>query len=109
MGFVGLSNTIAREGAKYNIHCNTIVPTSASRLTQGIIPDGVININFLILFLFVHIYVLIYLYTYLYTLDVLEGLKPELIAPVVLWLCHEGCTDNGSVVDAAAVCVAKCK
>ena len=48
-------------------------------------------------------------YFYLFILDVLDGLKPELIAPVVLWLCHEDCADNGSVVDAAAGCVAKCK
>lgn len=35
-------------------------------------------------------------------------MKPELIAPVVLWLCHDSCTDNGSIIDAAAGCVGKC-
>lgn len=40
MAVVGLSNTLAIEGAKNNIHCNVIVPTAASRLTEDILPPG---------------------------------------------------------------------
>lgn len=43
MGLIGLANTIAIEGQKNNIHCNVIVPTAASRLTQGIIPEFLYN------------------------------------------------------------------
>lgn len=66
MGLVGLANTVAIEGAKNNIHCNVIVPTAASRMTEGILPDILFN-----------------------------ELKPQLIAPVVCYLCHESCEDNG--------------
>ncbi|KAK9497186.1 hypothetical protein O3M35_004551 [Rhynocoris fuscipes] len=73
MGLVGLCNTMAIEGGKYNIHCNVIVPTAASRLTQDILPP-----------------------------DLYQELKPELIAPVVMWLCHEDCTENGAIIESAA-------
>lgn len=78
MGLVGLCNTIAIEGQKNNIFCNVIVPTAASRLTEDILPP-----------------------------DFFEQLKPELIAPVVAWLCHEYCSDNGCIIESAAGWAAK--
>lgn len=41
--------------------------------------------------------------------DMMEGMRPDLVAPVVLWLCHETCEDNGSVIEAAAGWVGKCE
>lgn len=72
MGAIGLASTIAIEGAKNNILCNVIVPTAASRLTEDILPP-----------------------------EVFAELKPELIAPVVAYLCHETCEDNGIIVESA--------
>lgn len=79
MGLIGLANTLTIEGRKNNIHCNVIVPTAASRLTEDILPP-----------------------------DLFAELKPELIAPVVVWLCHEQCTDSGTIVEAAAGWATKC-
>ncbi|XP_015435698.1 PREDICTED: peroxisomal multifunctional enzyme type 2 [Dufourea novaeangliae] len=79
MGLVGLANTLAIEGRKRNIHTNVIVPTAASRLTEDIMPP-----------------------------DFLEHLKPELIAPVVAWLCHERCMENGSIIESALGWAGKC-
>ena len=79
MGLVGLANTLAIEGKKRNIHTNVIIPTAASRLTEDIIPP-----------------------------DFFQQLKPELIAPVVVWLCHEKCTENGSIIESALGWAGKC-
>lgn len=72
MGLIGLSNTLSIEGTKYNVLSNAIVPTAASRLTEGILPP-----------------------------DVFEALKPEYIAPFVVYLCHESCPETGGVFEMA--------
>lgn len=72
MGLIGLSNTLAIEGAKDNIHCNVIVPMAASRMTQDIINR-----------------------------ELADKLKPSYIAPMTVWLCHESCHQTGGIFEAA--------
>lgn len=39
-GLYGLSATLAKEGQRFNIHSNVIVPMAGSRLTENILPPG---------------------------------------------------------------------
>ncbi|NXI27041.1 DHB4 enzyme, partial [Sterrhoptilus dennistouni] len=78
LGLLGLANTIAVEGRKYNIHCNTIAPTAGSRLTQTVMPQ-----------------------------DLVDAFKPEYVAPLVVWLCHESCAENGSLFEVGAGWIGK--
>ncbi|XP_062924773.1 peroxisomal multifunctional enzyme type 2 [Mobula hypostoma] len=78
LGLLGLANTLAIEGQKYNIQCNTIAPTAGSRLTQTVLPQ-----------------------------DLLDILKPEFVAPLVLWLCHESCKENGGLFEVGAGWIGK--
>ncbi|XP_048383621.2 peroxisomal multifunctional enzyme type 2 isoform X1 [Stegostoma tigrinum] len=78
LGLLGLSNTLAIEGQKYNIQCNTIAPAAGSRLTQTILPQ-----------------------------ELVDALKPEFVAPLVVWLCHESCQENGSLFEVGAGWIGK--
>ncbi|XP_037558310.2 peroxisomal multifunctional enzyme A-like, partial [Dermacentor silvarum] len=78
LALLGLSNTLAIEGKKYNIACNTIVPLAGSRLTEDIFPP-----------------------------EVFEKLKPSFVSPVVVWLCHDSCPETGGVFEAAGGYVGK--
>ena len=71
MGLVGMMNTLKLEGQKHNIKVNTVAPLAATRLTEDVMPP-----------------------------DFLEKLKPEFVAPLVLYLCSEQCPVTGRVYNA---------
>ena len=68
LGLVGLINTLAHEGAKYNIKANAVAPVAATRMTEDILPP-----------------------------EVFEKLTPEYVAPVVAYLCSEEVPETASV------------
>ncbi|CAJ0608987.1 unnamed protein product [Cylicocyclus nassatus] len=70
---VGFSNSLAQEGAKYNIVANALIPTAGSRLTQTVLPESLI-----------------------------EALKPEYVTPLAVYLCHESFKESGKVFEAGA-------
>ncbi|CDJ57920.1 peroxisomal multifunctional enzyme type 2, putative [Eimeria maxima] len=77
MALVGMSKTLAAEGVKYNIHVNCIAPLAGTRMTAGVLPP-----------------------------QVREALKPECVAPVVLYLCSKECKETGQVFEVGAGWVA---
>ncbi|HEX6255382.1 MAG TPA: SDR family oxidoreductase [Euzebyales bacterium] len=69
MGMVGLINTLAVEGARYNIAANAVAPLADTRMTEDVIPD-----------------------------EARAGLDPAYVSPVVVHLASEECTDTGIVI-----------
>lgn len=76
---VGFTETLAKEGLKYNILANVIAPIAASRMTETIMPP-----------------------------DVLENLKPDWVVPLVAVLVHNSNTEEtGSIFEVGGGHVAK--
>lgn len=70
---IGLTKTLAIEGARYNIHVNTIAPSAGTAMTATIWPKEMVDL-----------------------------FKPDFIAPVVGFLSHDSCDVTGSVYEVFA-------
>jgi 3-hydroxyacyl-CoA dehydrogenase/3a,7a,12a-trihydroxy-5b-cholest-24-enoyl-CoA hydratase len=70
LGLHGFAQTLAIEGKKRGVHVNTIAPIAGSRMTETVLPP-----------------------------DLVAALKPELVSPLVAWLCHESCEETGSLFE----------
>ena len=76
-GLVGLSNVLAHEGAAEGVHSNAILPSAETRLSEG------------------------------RDTSMFPDMRPELVAPMVAWLCHENCPVNGEMLVALAGRIAR--
>src|SRR5579872_1394578 len=70
LGLHGFAQTLAIEGGKKNVRVNTIAPIAGSRMTETVLPP-----------------------------DLIAALKPEYVSPLVAWLCHESCEENGGLFE----------
>ncbi|KAL9131540.1 MAG: hypothetical protein Q9217_000554 [Psora testacea] len=76
---VGFTETLAKEGYKYNIVCNVIAPIAASRMTETVMPP-----------------------------DILENLKPDWVVPLVAVLVHSSNKhETGSIFEVGGGHIAK--
>lgn len=73
LGLVGFTETLAKEGYKYNIFANVIAPLAASRLTETIMGP-----------------------------ELLEKLSPDYIVPMVAYLSHENTQETGGIFELGA-------
>jgi NAD(P)-dependent dehydrogenase (short-subunit alcohol dehydrogenase family) len=73
LAVVGLMNALRLEGQKYNIHINTIAPVAGTRMTEDLMPP-----------------------------ETVARLRPELVSPMVAYLCSEQCQCSGEIFAAGA-------
>jgi len=73
LAVVGLVNTLRLEGQKYNIHVNAIAPVAGTRMTEDLMPP-----------------------------EIVAKLKPELVSPMVAYMCSEQCQHTGEIFSAGA-------
>ena len=79
LAMVGFTETLAKEGAKYNINANVIAPIAASRMTETVMPP-----------------------------DLLAVMKPEWVVPLVAVLVHKDNTsESGSIFEVGGGHIAK--
>lgn len=77
-GLIGLSHTIAHEGAPHGVTCNAIIPSAVTRLSEG--RD---------------------------TSSFPDTMTPQTVAPAVAWLVHEDCKSTAEIYLMLAGRVAK--
>jgi 3-hydroxyacyl-CoA dehydrogenase/3a,7a,12a-trihydroxy-5b-cholest-24-enoyl-CoA hydratase len=73
LGLLGFAKSLAIEGQTKGILTNTIAPVAGSRMTETVMPK-----------------------------ELVDALKPEYVSPLVAWLCHDDCTENGAVFEVGA-------
>lgn len=71
MGLVGFMNALKLEGDRSNIRINAIAPLAATRLTEDVLPP-----------------------------EMFKEVRPDLVAPLVLFLCSESCRVSGAIYNA---------
>ena len=72
MGMFGLAQTIAMEGQEQNVHCNCVAPFGATTMNSTHMPD-----------------------------ELKAMIKTEYVAPLVGYLAHRDCTENGGLFEAS--------
>jgi len=72
-GLIGFGKALALEGAKENIKVNIVAPAAGTQMTATILPENVV-----------------------------KAWKPEYVAPMVAYLCHETVPVSGKLYEASA-------
>lgn len=76
-GLIGLSHSLAIEGQDAGVHSNVIIPAAVTRMSVGIDTSQ------------------------------FPPMDPDMVAPVVAWLCHDSCAVSGEMLVSAAGRVAR--